>query len=33
MLVEFFSKQIKINDNLSIPLTYSLSTVIFGFIL
>lgn len=32
-LVEFFSKQIKINDNLSIPLTYSLSTVILGFIL
>jgi dolichol kinase len=32
-LVEFYSKQIKINDNLSIPLTYSLSTVILGFIL
>jgi dolichol kinase len=32
-LVEFFSEQIKINDNLSIPLTYSLSTVILGFIL
>jgi len=32
-MVEFFSEQIKVNDNLSIPLTYSLSTVILGFIL
>jgi dolichol kinase len=29
-LVEFFSEQIGINDNLSIPLTYALSTFILG---
>jgi dolichol kinase len=28
--VEFFSEQISINDNLSIPLTYALSTFILG---
>ncbi len=27
-LVEFFSEQIKINDNLSIPLTYAMSTFV-----
>lgn len=32
-LVEFFSEQIKINDNLSIPLTYGFSTVSLLFIL
>ncbi len=31
-LVEFFSDQIKINDNFSIPMTYGLSTVILGLI-
>lgn len=30
--VEFFSNQIKINDNLSIPLTYALSTFILSLI-
>jgi dolichol kinase len=30
--VEFFSGQLKINDNLSIPLTYCFSTVILGLI-
>ena len=30
--VEFFSDQIKINDNLSIPLTYALSTFILSLI-
>ena len=29
-LVEFFSEQIKINDNLSIPLTYAMSTFVLG---
>jgi dolichol kinase len=32
-LVEFFSKQININDNLLIPLTYVLSTFILSFVL
>ncbi len=31
-IVEFFSDQIKINDNLSIPLTYALSTFILSLI-
>ena len=31
-LAEFFSDQIKINDNLSIPMTYGLSTIILGLI-
>lgn len=31
-VVEFFSDQINIDDNLSIPLTYALSTFIFGLI-
>lgn len=30
---EFYSKELSINDNLSIPLTYCLSTVIFSFLL
>ena len=32
-LVEFFAKQININDNLSIPITYALSTVVLGLLL
>lgn len=32
-LVEFFSEQLNINDNLSIPLTYAFSTAILVFIL
>lgn len=31
--VEFFSKQLAVDDNLSIPLTYCLSTVIWGLML
>lgn len=31
-LIEFFSKQININDNLSIPLTYALTTFILSLI-
>ena len=31
-VIEFFSEQIAINDNLSIPLTYAISTFIFGLI-
>ena len=31
-VIEFFSAQINIDDNLSIPLTYALSTFIFGLI-
>lgn len=30
---EFFSKEMNINDNLSIPLTYATSTFVFGLIL
>jgi len=32
-LAEFFSKQIDINDNLSIPLTYAISTTVLGVLL
>lgn len=32
-IAEFFSKQININDNLLIPLTYATSTFVFGLIL
>jgi dolichol kinase len=31
-LAEFYADQIKINDNLSIPLCYCLTTVILGLI-
>jgi dolichol kinase len=31
-LVEFYADQIKINDNLSIPFSYCLTTVILGLI-
>lgn len=30
---EFYSKELAINDNLSIPITYCFSTIIFNFIL
>ncbi|MCC8417724.1 MAG: SEC59/DGK1/VTE5 family protein [Rickettsia endosymbiont of Bryobia graminum] len=32
-LSEFYSKELSVNDNLSIPITYCLSTVIFSFLL
>lgn len=32
-LTEFFSKNLRINDNLSIPLIYAFSSIIFGFAL
>lgn len=32
-LSEFYSKELSVNDNLSIPLTYCFSTVIFSFLM
>jgi len=32
-LAEFYADQIKINDNLSIPLSYCITTIILGLIL
>lgn len=32
-LIEFYAKKIKIDDNLTIPVTYCLATIILGYIL